>query len=380
MAGGTRSYGRGDADVLLINYDSSGAVAWAKTWGGEEFESARAIEGTADNQVCVLAVTSSYGAGKDDILLLKYRINGELLWAKTWGTAAYERAASMAVDTDGNMYVCGSYLEWGGKDDVLLCRFDPEGEIQWAVTWGGDDYDYARDVAAAADGVYVCGNTYSFGAGGSEAFVLRFSSSGLPEWAEVYGGEQGDVIHSMWEHAGTLYAVGNTRSFGEGDRDALLMALELDGAVRWALTWGTSASEGLGSLVAEENSLIAVGSTDIHPGGGWDILLLRFGFGGDLRSSKTWGAQDVDDIASALSLDASGDLYIGGTAENIGGQWQSVEGAIGIPVLQVASAQGVVNLVSGQEGFTDGAEAAPNGVNDVGGGGEDALVLKNYPR
>ena len=50
-------------------------------------------------------------------------------------------------------------------------------------TWGGPDTDEAAGVAVAADGsVYVIGTTLSFGAGGRDAFLLKYASNGNLVW------------------------------------------------------------------------------------------------------------------------------------------------------------------------------------------------------
>jgi hypothetical protein len=56
------------------------------------------------------------------------------------------------------------------------------------ITWGGPDAELGSDVEVAADGsVYITGETRSFGAGGGDAFLLKFGSNGTLAWQRTYG-------------------------------------------------------------------------------------------------------------------------------------------------------------------------------------------------
>ena len=63
------------------------------------------------------------------------------------------------------------------------------GAATWAKTYGGTGADRATDVQMTADGGYiVAGATDSYGAGGTDAWVLKLDSDGNVVWQNVYGG------------------------------------------------------------------------------------------------------------------------------------------------------------------------------------------------
>jgi len=378
-AGFTTSFG-GESEVLLLKFDTTGAVEWARTWGGEGYESACSIKLTASNEACVAGRTTTYGADYDDMLLLKYDTSGDLLWSKTWGTVAYERAVSMATETDGSMYVCGSYLEWGGKDDILLCKFDAEGVIQWAVTWGGDDYDYAKDVAVAAESVYVCGTTGSFGAGNKDALLLKYSRDGELQWARTLGGADSDGAIALSIDDGLVFVSGYSRSFGQGDCDVLVCAVDIDGNLAWQSTWGDGDWQiGEGIAHNDSNEVIVAGSTESFSGGYRDAMLLGLDGEGNLLWSKTWGGEN-ENRAYAVTSNTAGDMYIGGIAPGILGAWVEVEGVVSEAQLELGFPEATHALIAGSQSTPEGTQAVVDGIIDTGGGDDDALVLKNYPR
>ena len=365
---------------LILKYSSEGSLLWAKLWGGDSGEYFTGVRVAPDGAIYAAGMTTSFGQGYDDVVLVKYDADGTLLWAKTWGTAGYERAFGMDIDDAGNIYVCGQYLVWGSEPDILFVKFSPEGDAIWARTWGGSEYDYAPDVLAASDGVYVCGYTDSFGTGGSDALLLKYSIEGEFCWARTFEGAEGDSFHSITEYEGSILVTGNTASYGVGDKDVLIMKWDSEGNALWVRTWGDVGSRGLNDLiVVTDGSLVGAGATNRYDTGNWEVLLLSVNTDGDILWSKIWSSPNWD-AAYALEDDLDGSLYICGEGINAAGEWTDVEGTLSIPDLTIGFPEGTANPIEGIVSVAEGTENLPEGVIDSGGGEEDALLIKNYPR
>ncbi|MEO0192922.1 MAG: hypothetical protein ABIM46_09095 [candidate division WOR-3 bacterium] len=92
VAGSTYSFGAGNGDLLVLKLNPDGSLAWARTYGGGSSDWAWSIIQTTDGGYAVAGYTPSFGAGYEDFLVLKLNPDGSLAWARTYGGTDYERA------------------------------------------------------------------------------------------------------------------------------------------------------------------------------------------------------------------------------------------------------------------------------------------------
>ena len=74
----TDSFGAGDDDIFLIKTDANGNIQWAKTYGRTYSEWAYSVQQTSDGGYIVAGYTESFGAGGYDIFLIKTDANGNI--------------------------------------------------------------------------------------------------------------------------------------------------------------------------------------------------------------------------------------------------------------------------------------------------------------
>ena len=115
-----------------------GSPFWAKTFGGRNHDEAYSIQQTSDGGYIVAGFTGSFGAGSDDLLIIKLDSEGNLSWAKTFGGRNHDEAYSIQQTSDGGYIVAGFTGSFGaGSDDLLIIKLDSEGNLSWAKTFGG---------------------------------------------------------------------------------------------------------------------------------------------------------------------------------------------------------------------------------------------------
>jgi hypothetical protein len=276
VAGVTNGAGAGGYDVLVVRLaGSTGALVWARTWGGSNDERAYAVSVAANGELVVAGWTNSFGSGSRDVLVMRLdSSNGTVLWARAWGGTGTDEAIDLALASNGDVVVAGATTSLGaGGDDVLVLRLSgSSGAVVWARTWGGSSHDQVWAVAIASDGdVVAAGYTVSFGAGGNDALLLRLnSSSGDVVWARTWGGLRSDNPRDVAVASnGDVVIVGDTLGFAQtaGSRNAFVLAINANGSapVFPVLSSSVLASVGLapGAMTASAAGTVTVpaGST-----------------------------------------------------------------------------------------------------------------------
>jgi hypothetical protein len=180
MSGSTQSYGAGDYDALIIKTDSLGNLIWTKTVGGSLGESLQRSV-LLNNGIVLSGVTKSFGAGGYDLLVTKMDYNGNVIWAKSYGTSTDEYGGHISSTNDGGFIISGVQgLLTGSSQDILLTKIDSLGNIQWAKKYGGTDVDLGGGGFQTSDGgFFLFGTRFSASVGSYIGYIIKTDANGI---------------------------------------------------------------------------------------------------------------------------------------------------------------------------------------------------------
>jgi len=321
VAAGARGPG-GPYHFLVLRLDKLGGILWAKEYRGPVWDWAEDIICTSDGGYAVLGWSNSFGAGDLDILLLKLDPSGNLTWAKTYGGTGEEMAWSIIQTSDGGYAVAGATSSFGaGQDEPIILKLDPSGNLIWARTYGGTGGDYFWSIIQTGDGGFAAaGFTTSFGAGSSDALLVRLDQSGNTIWAKTYGGTNYDRIEPVIQTPdGGFVVAGWTESFGAGSEDALIIRLNADGDMVWARTLGGASDDWLRSIVQTTDGGFAFAGTTMSFGiGQEDYFVGKLDDAGNLVWARTFGGTDYD-IGFSVTQTLDRGLAVAGFSASFGG-------------------------------------------------------------
>ncbi len=186
IAGYTRSFGAGGDDGWLIKTNASGNTTWVRTHGGAANDEIRAVAQTADGGYIITGSTESFGAGCKDVWLIKTNATGDATWTRTFGGTNTDVGYSVAQTTDGGYIITGYTFSFGaGHQDVYLIRTDASGDTAWTRTFGRADMDHGYSVTQTTDGGFaVAGWSTSFGGGSEDVYLIKTDSAGKIAIAE----------------------------------------------------------------------------------------------------------------------------------------------------------------------------------------------------
>jgi hypothetical protein len=315
IAGETASYGAGSIDVWLIKTDANGDSLWSRTFGGSDADLAYSVRQTSDEGYILTGYTSSYGAGDNDVWLIKTDADGNSLWSRTFGGSADDRGYGVQQTIDGEYILTGYTSSYGaGSQDVWLIKTDANGDSLWSRTFGGDPDDRAYTVQQTSDSGYIiAAATRSYGPGPWDFWLIKTDANGDSLWSRTFGGSSSDVGKSAQQTSdGGYIIVGFTMSYGAGSSDVWLIKTDTNGDSLWSRTFGGSlADAGQSVQQTSDGGYIVTGYTTSFGGGFYDVWLIKTDAYGDSLWSRTFGGSS-EDRGESVQQTTDGGYIIGG--------------------------------------------------------------------
>jgi hypothetical protein len=286
IAGQTNSFGAGRYDVYLVKLDANGNLQWTKTIGGKKDDvGLMALIQTSDGGYAIAGATNSFGAGNGDVYVVKLDANGNLQWTKTIGGPGYEIGHSLIQTSDGGYAIAGSTKPFGaGGEDVYVVKLDANGNLQWTKTIGGPKDDWGTSLIQTSDGGYaIAGSTFSFGAGHLDVYVVKLDASGNLQGTKTIGGKGWDAGMSLIQTSDGGYAiVGATKSFGAGGEDVYVVKLDANGKLQWTKTiGGENDDRGFSLIQTSDGGYAIAGSTTSFGARERDVYVIKLDRNGD---------------------------------------------------------------------------------------------------
>lgn len=186
--------------ITLILIDSSGSYQWIKRYGGTGWEALSDVKQCENGGFIIAGVTSSFNNspnGVSDGFLMRIDNQGDTLWSKRYEGAPYLVAIESVVElSDGGFAFSGATNGYGaGAEDILLVRCDSIGDTLWTRTYGGPGADYNSHLLVMDDGGFlIAAQTASFNSLGSlDIYMIRTDANGDTLWTKTIGDNKNDA-------------------------------------------------------------------------------------------------------------------------------------------------------------------------------------------
>lgn len=296
ITGSTWSFGAGQEDVYLIKTDSLGDTMWTKTYGGTNWDRSRSVQQTQDGGYIISGWSQSFGNGLPDVYLIKTDASGDTVWTKVHGGTSADESYCVRQTSDGGYISVGRTNSYGAGDfDVYLVKTDALGDTMWTKTFGSTFIDYGICVQQTSDqGYIVVGMNGSLP--GGDIYLIKTDSLGDSLWTRTYGGGDSDRGYSVYETQDMGYIItGETSTYGAGGIDVYLIKTDASGDTIWTHTYGSSNTEaGLSVQEIQDDGYIIVGRSNSFGAGELDVYLIRTDSVGDTLWTRTYGGATYD--------------------------------------------------------------------------------------
>lgn len=288
-----------------------------------------------------------------------------------YGGSGEEWGQGIATDSLGNVFITGytkstsaiatsgayqnTFGGGTGYGDAFLVKFDSLWVCQWATYFGGDGDDATLAVATDASGnVIITGFTKSDSgiattgayqiylgyATTNDAFIAKFDSTGICQWATYYGGSGNDYGYGVaTDLNGNIIVVGSTYSTttiattgahqttfsGTGTSEGFIVKFNSSGVRQWGTYYGGLADDECRAVAIDLNSNIFVtgitsSTINISTSG---VFQTNFSYGIDdgfvvkfnalgVRQWGTYFGGNGQDFGFGIAVDLSGNSVIAG--------------------------------------------------------------------
>ena len=348
---------------------SAPEMTWAAAFGGSGFDSFNAVCSDTDGYVAVgFSGEESFGNGDwegvsvkgfdngtyegaddgrrgGDAIIVKFDLNGEVVWKRSFGGAWSESFSAVCCDDDGYVAVGGTaqlyhgdwnWINMDGYGEFMV-KFDKNGEVVWKKPFsGGGDFNA---IIAVNDGYVTAGSSGGYNGsmywdglrtnGRDDGIIAKFDKNGDLLWNTNFGGSEYDDFLSLVEVSDGYVVVGNSReeSFesgdwegvpGKGGNDAIIVKFDFSGNVLWKKSFGGSGNDSFESVTQSSGGYVAVGYSrkDSFGNGDWDsvssdvevhAIMVKYDPNGNMVWKKVFG-EDFE--ASLTSVIADGDGFV----------------------------------------------------------------------
>ena len=142
-------------DFVLIKWDVNGNIIWSRTWGGLNGDAGYSLWSDG-SYLYALGATESFSG---DFALVKWDMDGNVIWESTWGGPSPDAGYSLWGD-GSYLYALGETSSFGsGLYDFALVKWDMDGNVIWDRTWGGPSYDWGYSIWGDQSYLYLLGST-----------------------------------------------------------------------------------------------------------------------------------------------------------------------------------------------------------------------------
>jgi uncharacterized delta-60 repeat protein len=264
------------------------------------------------------------------------------------GVGEADTVTDIVLDAAGNIYLSGySACSWGsplnsftGSYDAFVAKVDSDGILLWHTFLGGTLMDEGRAIVLDASGnIYIGGWSYAtWGSpvrafsGDREAFAAKLDSSGTLLWNTFLGSAAADSGYDIVVDglnniylAGSSYATWSSplRSYSTGS-DGFVAKLNAGGSLVWNTFLGGSSTDSGSSIDIDASGNVYVGGSSLgtwgapvraHSGGYYDAYAAKLNNGGTLLWNTFLGG-GLYDVGYVIRVDSSGNVFVGGYSES----------------------------------------------------------------
>jgi len=321
---GTRGSNLDESDFVTIKYNTSGIMQWVARYGGSENCQDRAEALAVDRWGNVYVTGNSKGRlnREEYYVTIKYNSLGDKQWIARYNVdeSPYRSEKVIAIDELRNVYITG--MSWSYTSyDYITIKYDSVGVGQWVAHYNGPGNDADRAATIAVDkwgNVYVTGR--SRGVGTSDDYAtIKYNAAGVEQWVARYhapGISKYGAVALAVDDLGNVYVTGTEGIYNSNH--FVTIKYNNAGIEQWVARYNSHRDYdgGLADLTIDDSGNIYVtGSIRMASKSSCDYIVIKYNSDGVEQWVVYYNSLgNHEDSAGALAIDVSGNVYVTGSS------------------------------------------------------------------
>jgi hypothetical protein len=267
-----------------------------RIYTGGSYEEGIAAFHLPDNTYRLIGNTGSYGWGNTNVWFLALDSNANFMWHKTFGIGGLDKAEAAVMDENGNIFIIGTSSSQSGMGyQMFLMGVDSVGTRFTHKYYGGSDWDFGHSLCIVNDSLLMlAGESYSYGNGQGDAWMLLAKINGDSIWSKTIGGAKNDAFLGVNYKSNFGFTfIGKSKSVGNGSFNPFVYHTNYYGDSIWYWSRFDTTDGGFNDLaITSDADIVVVGyqrdSSDLYndvsvvklDNNGnllWNRLILRYG-------------------------------------------------------------------------------------------------------
>lgn len=311
--------------ILLSNY-SIAQSQFQKRYGSLYHDHSTKVIQTVDGNFLTVGTTDGFGSG-GNAFIMKADLNGNILWTKDYSGINGEVIFDIKEIASGNLIMCGLTGSYGaGSTDAFVMKTDSIGNLIWARAYGDIFFETFNNIAEdGVDGLYVSGTADQTTSGGQRgSIILRMDSTGYITWMKFIPQSMGNNDPLMAKLATGGVIIGHRES---PNISFSLWKFSASGNLIWSNNYLRSPSgSGLHPLSIVENQsgeiIVTTSLSNINTfAQSVDVVVIKMDSSGNVNLNKSYGGIYVD-IASDVKVSHDNGIIICGYTNSAGNGFQ----------------------------------------------------------
>ncbi len=218
---------------LLYKFNTAGKLVWTNEISGPKEYYLFEVMQLSSGDVLVAGTIADEAEGERDIVLHRQSLSGEIISSWRYKNPGSDHIVSCIELPNGDIVFSGSVEKLRG---ILVCRVSRSGTILWQKVYKHNSSTWGTNLALSAQNeILVVGSFYNGPFGLHDAFLMALDQQGNQAWSKVYGSDNNDSFHNIAvNNTGEVLMGGNTWSWGNGANETFLVKLSKTAELQWS--------------------------------------------------------------------------------------------------------------------------------------------------